>query len=146
MADASLREKIFLDRLMTTAVLEQENSALKQEIAAQRATIEKIANEKGITQAQLCDVLAEKASTQARLRALESEKVIWDSYRRSRGWAILVSAWRLREKLIPANSRREVAAKIGYRTMRSLYRTMRSAVERSSVKRDRSVSAPRRAA
>ena len=54
--------------------------------------------------------------------------MVWDAYRRSRGWALLHAAWRVRLWLIPSHSRRETLVKTPFRIARSLYRGARRAV------------------
>jgi GT2 family glycosyltransferase/glycosyltransferase involved in cell wall biosynthesis len=51
----------------------------------------------------------------AEYRVLQAEKVHWDMYRRSRGWAVLQAVWRFRQALLPNGSRREAAAKLPIR-------------------------------
>jgi hypothetical protein len=121
-ADTAAREQVFRRRVAAAeqgmAVLQVENGALQQQVAALRRA-----------EADLQEAHAQRiASYQASLSALEAEKLIWDGYRRSRGWAVLQAAWRLRLLLIPRQSWREAVAKMPFRLARALSRRFRSAV------------------
>lgn len=80
------------------------------------------------TEDRFAAVQRQMASCQARLNALQAEKLVWDGYRRSRGWAALEAAWRLRLLLIPRRSRREDVARMPFRLGRALYRRVRGTV------------------
>ncbi len=65
---------------------------------------------------------------EARLRVYDAQELVWDAYRRSRGWALLHAAWRVRLWLIPSQSRRETLVKTPFRIARSMYRGVQRAV------------------
>jgi hypothetical protein len=125
MIDAAEREQILRDRCSHLTAMESENHTLKKEVASFAEKMNLVASEKGMTQVQLYNVAAERSASLARLKALEAEKMVWDRYRQSRGWALLVAAWRLRQKLLPTGSRREAAAKGIVQVLRAIYRCMR---------------------
>jgi GT2 family glycosyltransferase/glycosyltransferase involved in cell wall biosynthesis len=73
-------------------------------------------------QAQLASCQHKLRLLDADHRVLQAEKVHWDMYRRSWGWAVLQAAWRLRQWAIPRESRREAVAGVPFRLAGALGR------------------------
>ncbi|MGO9112927.1 MAG: glycosyltransferase [Thermoguttaceae bacterium] len=139
--EQSLRQQIAVVRLENDELRSQVDSLrptdvnLQEELAQARLELSQVREQRKTLQSELDNASLEaetlrrcSASYQARLSALEAEKLVWDGYLRSRGWAVLQAVWMLRLLLIPRQSRREYAVKMPFRLARSLYRRVRGGV------------------
>ena len=128
MADAALREQVLRDRLARLTTVDQENGLLVQQVATLRmveANVHDLSAKLAVAEQEISEHQQRIASYHARLCALEAEKLIWDAYRRSRGWVVLETAWQFRLWLIPRQSWRESTIRIFFLLARAIYRRVR---------------------
>ena len=83
-ADTVLREQLLQRRCANAGNFAAENRVLQRQI-------------------ELCN--AEARALIGKVRELEAEKATWDEYRRTRGWAVLQTLWRIKRVLLPGATR-----------------------------------------